>query len=217
MPPSYVETLFDQYAPRFDAALTAGLAYRGPALLRAAVEAACARAAIVPRFADVLDLGCGTGLAGVAFRDVAGRLTGVDLSANMLAAARAKGLYDDLVQGEITAFLAREVAPDRAGARGRYDLVMAADVFAYMADLAPVAAAIARVTVAGGLFAFTAETHAGGGVMLGEKLRYAHGAAHVRDALAAAGLDLLDLRDAATRTEAGVAVPGLVVVARATR
>ena len=36
MPAAYVRTLFDQYAPRFDAALTEGLGYRGPAILREA-------------------------------------------------------------------------------------------------------------------------------------------------------------------------------------
>ena len=50
--------------------------------------------------------------------------------------------------------------------------------------------------------------------MLRDTLRYAHGTAHVRDALAAAGLDLVSLDSAATRTEKGVPVPGLIVVAR---
>ena len=66
----------------------------------------------------------------------------------------------------------------------------------------------------GGLFAFTVETHAGDDVILGEKLRYAHGAAHVRAAVAGAGLTLVSLTEASSRSEAGVPVPGLVVVAR---
>ena len=65
----------------------------------------------------------------------------------------------------------------------------------------------------GGLFAFTTETHAQEGVVLGEKLRYAHSAAHVRAALAAASLSVLDLSSASPRTEAGIPVSGLVVVA----
>ncbi len=219
MPARHVETLFDQYAPRFDTALTERLAYRAPALLRAAVEKVCAEAAIALRFGEALDLGCGTGLAGLAFRDVAARLTGVDLSAGMLAIARAKNLYDELLQSEIMAYLAHASAKaEHGGEPGaparRFDLLLAADVFAYFSDLAPVAAAVARVLAAGGLFAFTVETHAGAGVVLGEKLRYAHGAAHVRAALAAAGLAVLELSEAATRTEAGRPVPGLVIVAR---
>jgi predicted TPR repeat methyltransferase len=203
MPSAYVETLFDQYAERFDHALVDGLAYRGPALLRAAIE----RTSPPPRrFAHMLDLGCGTGLAGAAFRDLAERMTGVDLSAGMLAAARAKNLYGDLVQADLATFLAES--------REIYDLVVAADVFAYLTDLSPVCAAVAGVLSPVGLFGFSVETHAGDGVVLGEKLRYAHGGAHVRTALAAARLAVVEMEPASTRNEAGVPVAGLVVVAR---
>lgn len=218
MPDAYVATLFDQYAGRFDAALVDGLAYRGPALLRAAIEKACRSLGVAPRFARLLDLGCGTGLGGVAFRDLADTLIGVDLSAGMLAAARAKKIYDGLSHMGIIAFLAKHtaIAPEpmsSAGGHG-YDLVIAVDVFAYFFDLAPVAAAVARVLATGGLFAFTVETHAGADVELGDKLRFAHGAEHVRVALAGAGLTLIELAEASSRTEAGAPVPGLVVVAR---
>ena len=64
------------------------------------------------------------------------------------------------------------------------------------------------------LLAFTVETHSGDGVILGEKLRYAHGAAHVRDALGRADLAISQMTPASTRTENGVPVPGLLVVAR---
>ena len=42
------------------------------------------------RFGAMLDLGCGTGLAGAAFRPQVDRLTGVDLSPAMIAQARAR-------------------------------------------------------------------------------------------------------------------------------
>lgn len=209
MPSAYVRTLFDQYAPRFDAALTEGLGYRGPALLREAIEAACAAARRPMRFDDMLDLGCGTGLAGAAFRPLVRSLTGVDLSERMIAEAREKKLYDRLETGDLAAFLQAE-----AGERRHYSLIVAADVFAYLAWLPPVVAAAGRVLAPGGFLAFTVETHAGDDVILGEKLRYAHGAAHVRGAVADAGLTLVSLVEASTRSEAGVPVPGLVVVAR---
>jgi predicted TPR repeat methyltransferase len=203
MPPAYVQTLFDQYADRFDTALVDGLGYRAPALIRAAVEAQPRDA---PRFARMLDLGCGTGLAGEALADLAASITGVDLSARMLTAARAKSIYAELVHADITMFL------DTCATQ--YDLAVAADVFVYVADLVPVATALARVLAPSGLFAFTVETHTGDGVVLGEKLRYAHGEAHVRAALLAAGLAIADIGNASTRNEAGTAVPGLLVVAR---
>jgi len=63
------------------------------------------------------------------------------------------------------------------------------------------------------LLAFSVETHAGDGVILGEKLRFAHARTHVRAAIAAAGLRLLTLDDAVTRNDGNMPVPGLIAVA----
>jgi predicted TPR repeat methyltransferase len=205
---AHVRRLFDQHAPRFEESLLHHLDYRGPQLLFEAV-AAVTRAART-RFAAMLDLGCGTGLAGVAFRAEADRLTGIDLSAAMIEVARRKGLYDRLVTGELVEFLEAE-----AVAQTRYDLVVAADVLVYVQDLAVAAAAVRHVLAPSGLFGFTVETHAGDGVLLRESLRYAHGAAHIRAAMAGAGLRLASLAEVSTRTERGVPVPGLLGVAAA--
>ena len=198
MPEGYVRALFDGYAPGFDQALIEGLGYRAPELLLRAVQAA--RAGERMKFGSVLDLGCGTGLAGAAFRPFCDWLVGVDLSPAMLAKARAKGLYDRLIEGEAAGFLGQEAA-----AKARYHLILAADVLMYLDDLAPVLKAAAQVLAPSGLIAFSLETHGGDGVILRETLRYAHGAAHVRAALEAGRLTLVSLDSAATRTEKGVA------------
>lgn len=203
MPEGYVQALFDGYAPGFDRAVSEGLGYRAPALLLRAVQAAGSRM----KFGSALDLGCGTGLAGVAFLPHCDRLVGVDLSPAMLAQARAKGAYDRLVEGEVLNFLGQEAA-----GKARYHLILGADVFMYLDDLTPVLKAAAKVL--SGLIAFSVETYDGDGVILRDTLRYAHGAEHVRSALAAAGLSVVSLDSAATRTEKGVPVPGLIVVAK---
>jgi predicted TPR repeat methyltransferase len=207
MPEGYMRALFDGYAPAFDQALTEGLGYRAPELLLRAVEAAHSGDRM--KFGSVLDLGCGTGLAGAAFRSFCDWLVGVDLSPAMLAQARAKGLYDRLIEGEVVSFLGQE-----AEVKALHHLILAADVFMYLDDLTPVLKAAALVLAPSGLIAFSVETHDGDDVILRDTLRYAHSAAYVRAALAAAGLDLVSLDSAATRTEKGVAVSGLILVAR---
>ncbi len=207
MPQAYVRGMFDQYAPRFDSELVETLGYRAPALLRTALEAVCKAEGRAIAFDSMLDLGCGTGLAGAALRDCVMHLTGVDLSSGMIAEAQQKKTYDRLQADDIESFLGGEIA-----ARRTYSLVVAADVFAYLGSLIGVCATIVQVMTDASLFAFTVETHAGDGVVLGESLRYAHGAAHVRTALD--GLRILQLAEVSTRNEAGMPVPGLLVVAQ---
>lgn len=202
----YVRAVFDQYAPDFDRALLSGLAYCGPQALHEAVLAACAAAERAPHFRRVVDLGCGTGLAGEAFRAHATALVGVDLSPRMIAMAQRKGCYDDLHVADMLDFL-------REQADAGCDLVLAADAFVYVADLAPIFREIARVLESGGLVAFTVERHEGEGVTLGAKLRYAHAESHVRALLAAAGLARAECRPLSVRREGGAPVPGLVVTA----
>jgi predicted TPR repeat methyltransferase len=209
MSETYVRRLFDQYAARYDTALTERLAYRGPALLREAVERAMQAAQRRVHFASVLDLGCGTGLGGAAFRAAADRLIGVDLSPAMVAKAAAKNLYDRLVTADLTSFLANEAA-----SAAKYALVLAADVFVYVSDLAPIMAGVAQVLSPEGLLAFTVETHSGDGVKLLPTLRYAHGEPHIRRVLAEAGLSLVSITKAAVRSEKAMPVDSLIVVAQ---
>jgi predicted TPR repeat methyltransferase len=205
MTATYVRRLFDQQAASFDETLTERLDYRGPEILLEAVRGVAGPRL---RFGSMLDLGCGTGLGGAKFRPHMDWLVGVDISPAMIAKAREKGLYDRLAVNDLRCFLDAE-----ADAHALYHLVLAADVFVYVNDLAPVITAAARVLAPGGFLAFTVETHAGDGVVMQPTLRYAHAQAHVRAAIADAGLELLRLSRASTRTEKGAAVAGLVVVA----
>src|SRR5271168_2982070 len=208
MTEAYVRRLFDQYAARYDAALTGHLNYRGPAILRDAVETVMRTAGRPMRFGAMLDLGCGTGLGGAAFRPFVDRLVGVDLAPAMIAQAERKNLYDRLVTADLRDCLAAEAA-DRA----KYHLVLAADVFVYVNELAPVMTGIAQILAPGGVLAFTVETHSGVGTKLLSTLRYAHGETYVRSALAGAGLAILQIEKCAVRTERGEPVEGLVIVA----
>lgn len=206
MPRAYVQTMFDIYAPRFEAVLLGDLAYRGPQLLFKAVLAVRGAARKPAFFRRGIDLGCGTGLAAAAFVRQVEHFIGIDLSPKMIGQARATGLYAELEVEDMVAGLRRQ-----KGASA--DLVVAADAFVYVRDLAPALGQISRVLVPGGLLAFTTETHDADGIVIGEGLRYAHGADYLRKAIALAGLKLAHLEEASARTELDLAVPGLVVVA----
>ena len=204
MPRAYVRTLFDQYAARFDGELRDALHYRGPELLRRAIDKVFGADR---RFARALDLGCGTGLMGEVMRGRTDELVGVDLSPAMLAAAERKRIYDRLAVDDLVSFLATEERP--------FDLIVAADVFVYLDDLAPVLHLAAGRLAASGAIAFSVETHAGHGVILRDTLRFAHGEPHVRAAAAEAAFDVAYLAKASTRIEKNSPVEGLLAVLRA--
>jgi predicted TPR repeat methyltransferase len=209
MPRSYVQALFDQYAPRFEAALLGDLDYRAPQLLFKAVLSVRHAVKKPAFFKRAIDLGCGTGLGAAAFAREVDHFVGIDLSPKMLDQARATGLYAEL-----------EVADMVEGLRTKRDasanLVLAADAMCYVGDIAPVLMEGARVLAPGGVFAFTLETHRGEGVVLGEGLRYAHAAEYVRGKILAAGLAVAHLEQASPRNEDNEPVQGLVVVAAKT-
>jgi predicted TPR repeat methyltransferase len=209
MPPAYVRALFDQYAPKFEAALVDDLAYRGPALLFKAVLSVRAAIRKPALFKRAIDLGCGTGLAATAFAAQVDEFTGIDLSPRMIERARATGLYAQLEVAEMV-----EALRGKAGASA--DLILAADAAVYLSDLAPLLCEAKRVLVRGGLLAFTVEAHGGEDVILGEGLRYAHGTGHVRASIEAAGLTLSRCEGSSARNEDNRPVPGLVVVATRT-
>ncbi|ACB94718.1 class I SAM-dependent DNA methyltransferase [Beijerinckia indica] len=201
--PRFVESLFDHYADDFEAHLTQKLHYRGPSLLAEAYMRLQAGVA-----ETMIDLGCGTGLAGEAFRPMARHLTGVDLSPRMIEAAKARGLYDRLAVAAVEDFLMSE--PESS-----VDLIIAADVFVYMGDLSSVLAGSRRVLKPDGLLGFTVQVTQTKPYKVGHDLRFAHAEAYLRAALAEARLHLTLCEDVSTRQEAGTPVPGLLIIARA--
>jgi predicted TPR repeat methyltransferase len=198
-PESYVRGLFDQYAERFDRHLVETLSYRAPRLLHDAV-------ASLHRewFAKTVDLGCGSGLCGAAFRTCTGFLTGVDFSPAMIEAARAKALYDRLVVKGLHDFLAAEAAMSA-------DLLLAADVLVYVGDLAPVLRLSRRVLRSEGIFALTLQ-EGESDFCVGPDLRYAHAPAYVCEVAEKSGFAVAIMAKGTFRRDAGEEVPGLIVV-----
>ena len=197
-PDEYVRVVFDGYAERFDAHLLE-LGYRVPGLIRAALE-------VLPDLrGPVTDLGCGTGLLAVTCRDLAGQWTGVDLSGAMLGQARARNLYDRLIEGEITA------VPAELPAAG---LVLAGDVLCYFGALDEPLKTVRDHLLPGGHAVFSLE--AGGETFaIGENGRFSHGENYVRAVVREAGLNILAFQPDMLRFERGQPVPGFIVTVRA--
>jgi len=203
---SYVEALFDQYAPQFEAALVDKLGYRVPEMLDVMLNEEMSRQGI-DGFSQALDLGCGTGLMGERLRGKVKFLEGIDLSAAMIAETARKGIYDRLDKAELVEFLSNR--------RGEADLVTAADVFIYCGALPPVLAAVKQAMRPGGMLAFSLEAHDGDeAVFLRASLRYAHGVAATRDALVVAGLEVLRFETATLRMDRGQPITGILVLVR---
>jgi predicted TPR repeat methyltransferase len=211
-PADYVKGLFDQYAGHFDRHLVGVLGYRTPELLNALLQRHLPAGRPLPCFDAVLDLGCGTGLCAPYLRPLARRLVGVDLSEKMLDNARSLGLYDELAAADITSYL------EHTG-QG-FELVLAADVFVYFGELAPVFAAIRGVLPKGGLFACSVEAmdgaaRPGAAYAITPSNRFVHSLAYIDRLAAAAGFTVEERSDAALRSEHGIDVAGHLVLMRA--
>ncbi|MEJ0026745.1 MAG: methyltransferase [Rhizomicrobium sp.] len=193
----YVRHLFDQFSSDYDARMRGQLSYQAPEILRALADL------VMPGAHDleILDLGCGTGLAGAAFADLAAALDGIDLSPAMIAKAGARKLYRALAVGDIETAPGGEV----------YDLVLAADTLVYLGDLRAVFRATAERLKPGGFFLFTVERTERDGFDLGPKRRWRHSETYLREAASESGFDVAGLVAASPRAEANVPVEGLAV------
>lgn len=171
-PPAYVTRLFDHYAPAFDSHLVIKLGYGIPAVLARVLAEGLGPAAAT---ADVLDLGCGTGLFGSCAKPWCNSIVGVDLSPRMLAVAAGKSVYDSLVAADLTDYL-------RASAADAFHALVAADVLCYLGDLAPLFEQAQRVCRPNGIFALSVEEgpDLGAEYLLRPTGRFVHAATYIR-------------------------------------
>jgi predicted TPR repeat methyltransferase len=156
----------------------------------------------------IADAGCGTGLCAGFLRPRAKRLLGVDLSSGMLARARARKTYDELIESELAAWL---------GSRQQeFDLIVSADTLCYFGALDQAVAGAAGALRPGGRLVFTVEKAAEGvaDYHLDPTGRYSHAETYVRRMLAEAGLDAIAIEHVVLRKERGFEVHGLLASAR---
>lgn len=211
-PLDYVKGLFDAYSDDFESHLIA-LGYQAPDILVKEAVALCA----LP-YRRCLDLGCGTGLIGKRIRELESqyaslsadpsRLEGVDVSARMVDLAAQSGVYDQLYQADLLAWL--------EAAQPAYDAVFAADVFIYVGALEEVFSAVSMLLQAGGLFAFSVEASATdeAGFQLMPSLRYAHSRPYLERLALRNGMDIVQIREGVVRFDQNRPVDGFFVFLR---
>ena len=203
--PRYVRHLFDQFSSDYDVRMLGQLGYGAPAILRGLADLTIPDRS---RSYSILDLGCGTGLAGMAFKDVASALDGIDLSPAMIEKARSRAIYGTLRVADL------EAALEEAG--GQYDLILAADALVYLGDLARVFAGAYRTLNRDGSFLFTVERMEGDRFELGPKRRWRHSQSYLRREASGAGFEISGILDCHPRTEAGVPVDGYALALKKT-
>ena len=139
---------YAEWAEAYDHDLLDELGYVAPLIATELLTARLGRTA-----ARILDAGCGTGIVGALLHDRDfNQIDGLDYSRDMLAKARDKGVYADLMQGDLMAPLDLPAAS--------YDAVISVGTFT-CAHVGPRAfAELARVTRPGGCICFTVRDQA---------------------------------------------------------
>ena len=162
-PRQYVEDVFNSYAKKFDNHLVNVLKYDAPIMLKKALlDLGLAQR----KYKNVIDSGCGTGLSGLEFRDIAETLIGIDLSEEMVRKAEQKNIYDQLYVDDIVGRL--EIL------KTQFSLFISSDVFAYIGDLLPLFSCIKRHSTQNSLLVFSTEHTDDGDFILRNTARYAH-------------------------------------------
>lgn len=208
-PKNYIADLFNQYAEYYNSHMKETLRYQAPSLLRSAIGKTLPLHAKACR---ILDLGCGTGLCGVYFRDMALELIGVDLSKQMIAEAEKLNGYDALIISDMNDYLnTPKLAP--------FDLIVAADVLVYSGGLDRLFQNVAQCLKSGGRFAFTVEdleaqsaTHSYPIFALQPTGRYAHSSAYIHKLAAQYQLDVEWEENMVPRMHEGVPVHGKLYI-----
>jgi predicted TPR repeat methyltransferase len=202
-PDRCIQQLYARFADFYEDNMCGYLEYQAPERLSEALHSELGTSENL----QVLELGCGTGLAAAPLRKRAKYLYGIDLSPEMATRAQATGLYDGVEVAEITEWLSRPAAPS-------FDLIAACDTLIYFGDLQQVITPASKLLRPGGWIVFTVERGETIPFQLTDSGRYTHSETHIRDVARQAGLQVATLTEGLLRYEYGKQVLGLVTVLR---
>ena len=169
-PKQYVKNLFDDYAHRFNDALVNNLQYSLPFIIKELILESNSEKS---QYKNVIDLGCGTGLAGKDLKDISTNLIGIDISENMISEAEKLDIYDTLIVGDIVEKLNTS--------QDKFDLLVALDVLIYIGDPKSIFQAVRKCCKLNSLFVFSVEIQDENGYSLLKSSRYAHSDEYIMD------------------------------------
>jgi len=189
-PSEYIREVFDNYSETFEKNLLEELQYTVPASLRDGVDRLNHTS---KSFCKCIDLGCGTGLAGIEFYERCEHLTGIDISEKMIEKARSKNIYNVLEVVEAISFLKTR--------KEEYDLVIAADFMTYTGDLNPIFKAVSSAATEQALFCFSTENSDQSDFNLRATGRFAHARRYIIETAAKHMWKCVDTVEAGLRKE----------------
>jgi predicted TPR repeat methyltransferase len=157
--------------------------------------------------ADILDLGCGTGLLGAFLGPNKGVMVGVDLSADMLTVANQRRVYDRFHAVNLLAALDATPAD-------LYHVITMLDVVSYVGDLQPVVSNALKVLTPGGRLVLTFEPLSDdlGDYKLANNYLYAYAPSYVEKLMLSAGFEGVSLTEQVLRYDGQVEVRGYLAV-----
>lgn len=199
VPDECIQQLYTRFASFYESNMCGELEYEGPRHIGTVIASTVG----ARRDLNVLDLGCGTGLAGKTVQHLARRMVGVDLSPEMIGHAKTREIYDELHIAEVTRWLEES--------NETFDLILACDTFIYFGDLSSVLNQAARRLTSNGVIAFSVERAESGSHRLTDNGRYVHHRSHLDDAARINGLEITSELDAFIRMEYGTPVEGIYV------
>jgi predicted TPR repeat methyltransferase len=201
-PKQYVKNLFDDYANRFNDALVNNLQYSLPFIIKEMILKSNIEKS---QYKNVIDLGCGTGLAGKDLRDISTNLIGIDISENMISEAEKLNIYDTLVVGDITENLCTFTH--------QFDLLIALDVLIYIGDVKSTFEEVHKCSNSDSFFIFSVEIQEESGYSLLKSARYAHSDRYIMEQ--AAGIfELIEYQNVRLRKEGDSWINGKVYIFR---
>lgn len=183
----YTEKLFNNFADSYELVMQ-NLDYSVPLAMARITGSLQGR---------VVDLGCGTGLAGQTLKNDWNQIIGVDICQKMLDVASRKGVYDELIKADIEEYLTNN---------SNFDWAIAADVFNYFGELSKIIKLLKNKNLV-----FTIE-------VLDEDVdckiqntgRYKHNPIYVEKLLRESGFNDITKEEITLRMENGIPVKGMI-------